>query len=57
MDDLSSAVSFFSLGLEDAGNDGNTSFDFRGPRAFGFELLPLARTGAADVWLSVSAVA
>ena len=62
MDDLSSADSFFVFGWEDdVGNDGNTSFDFRGPCVFGFEspLAEFARAGAAGemgIGLSISAV-
>lgn len=37
MDDLSRVVNFSALYREVVGNDGNASFDFRGPRALDFE--------------------
>lgn len=61
MEDLSSVVNFLALRWEDVGNDGNTSLDFLGPRALGFEFPfgALTRTGVAgemDIVFSEPAV-
>jgi hypothetical protein len=61
IDDLSSVVSFLALGWEeDAGNGGNTSLGFRGPRALGlgFSFVEFTGAGAAgelDVGIPISA--
>lgn len=46
MEDLSRVDNFSALRWEDVGSDGNTSFDFRGPRGLGFEFPPGGSTGA-----------